>query len=298
MTSKAKGTICGIAAAMSYGCNPFALFLYAMGVSVNSVLSYRYGLATIVLGALMLMRRRNLRISRAQTALTAVLGILFAGSSLTLFLSFKFIDAGLASTMLFVYPVLVAAIMTAFFGEHLRLSVVIAIILAVNGVIFLCDASVIGSGDIRGVLLVLLSSLLYAIYMVIVKVSHINLPSDLLTFYVLAWGTLGIVTFAIISPSEPLQLLSSASAWGWALFIALVPTVISIILTNAALRSIGPTSTAILGALEPMTAVMIGTVVFGEPFTPRLAAGIAVILFAVILVVAPRPHLHPHRHAR
>ncbi len=152
-----------------------------------------------------------------------------------------------------------------------------------------CDSTVIGTGDIRGVLLVMLSSLLYAVYMVIVKVSRIALPADTLTYHVLAWGTVAIVAFSLIAPSEPLQLLHGAAQWGWAIFLALVPTVISIILTNAALRDIGPTPTAILGALEPMTAVLIGTLVFGEAFTPRLATGIAVILTAVILVVAPRP---------
>ena len=227
MTSKARGTICGIAAAMSYGCNPFALFLYAMGISVNSVLSYRYGIATLVLGLLMLLRRRPLRITRRQTALTAALGILFAGSSLTLFLSFRFIDAGLASTMLFIYPVLVAVIMALFFGERLRPAVAAAIILAITGVAFLCDSTVIGTGDIRGVLLVMLSSLLYAVYMVIVKVSRIALPADTLTYHVLAWGTVAIVAFSLIAPSEPLQLLHGAAQWGWAIFLALVPTVIS-----------------------------------------------------------------------
>ena len=295
MTSKSRGTICGLAAAMSYGCNPFALFLYAMGISVNSVLSYRYGIATLVLGLLMLLRRRPLRITRRQTALTAALGILFAGSSLTLFLSFRLIDAGLASTMLFIYPVLVAVIMALFFGERLRPAVAAAIILAITGVAFLCDNTVIGTGDIRGVLLVMLSSLLYAVYMVIVKVSRIALPADTLTYHVLAWGTVAIVAFSLIAPSEPLQLLHGAAQWGWAIFLALVPTVISIILTNAALRDIGPTPTAILGALEPMTAVLIGTLVFGEAFTPRLATGIAVILTAVILVVAPRPKIHLNR---
>ena len=201
MTSKARGTICGIAAAMSYGCNPFALFLYAMGISVNSVLSYRYGIATLVLGLLMLLRRRPLRITRRQTALTAALGILFAGSSLTLFLSFRFIDAGLASTMLFIYPVLVAVIMALFFGERLRPAVAAAIILAITGVAFLLRQHRIRYRDIRGVLLVMLSSLLYAVYMVIVKVSRIALPADTLTYHVLAWGTVAIVAFSLIAPS-------------------------------------------------------------------------------------------------
>jgi drug/metabolite transporter (DMT)-like permease len=52
-----------------------------------------------------------------------------------------------------------------------------------------------------------------------------------------------------------------------------------------AAKYLGSTPTAILGALEPTTAVLIGVLVFSEPFTLRLLFGIVLILAAVVLVV-------------
>lgn len=105
MSSKIKGTICGIFAAISYGMNPLgALNLYQEGLNVNSVIFYRYGLATTILALIMLAQKKSFAITRREFAVLSVLGVLMVVSSLTLFGSFNFMDAGIASTLLFVYP--------------------------------------------------------------------------------------------------------------------------------------------------------------------------------------------------
>ena len=105
MNSKIKGTICGVFAAISYGMNPLgALNLYQEGLNVNSVIFYRYGLATTILALIMLAQKKSFAITRREFAVLSVLGVLMVVSSLALFGSFNFMDAGVASTLLFVYP--------------------------------------------------------------------------------------------------------------------------------------------------------------------------------------------------
>ena len=105
MTSKVKGSICGILAAISYGTNPLgALNLYADGMNANSVIFYRYGLATAILAVIMLVQKKSFAVTRKEFVILSVLGVLMALSSLTLYCSFNFMDAGIASTLLFVYP--------------------------------------------------------------------------------------------------------------------------------------------------------------------------------------------------
>lgn len=115
-----------------------------------------------------------------------------------------------------------------------------------------------------------------------------------LTFYVLLFGVAAIVLYSLCCPDQPLQLLSTPSMWGWAAMLALIPTVVSLVLMTVAVHAIGSTPTAVMGALEPLTAVVIGVTIFGELFTARLATGIGLILLAVTLIVAGKS-LHPGR---
>lgn len=286
-SDKIKGTICGIIAAITYGTNPLgALNLYAEGINVDSVLFYRYGLAVVILALMLLVMRTPLRISRREFFICGFLGIMFAISSLTLYSSFHYMDAGVASTILFIYPVMVAVLMAVFFKERVTAVTVISIILALSGIGLLYKGGDGTTLSLIGVLLVMLSSLTYAIYMITVNKSGLSLSPIKLTFYVMLCGVLAIILHSLFRQENHIRLLTTASQWGWGLMLALVPTVISLLLMVVAVRQIGSTPTAIMGALEPVTAVVIGVTIFHEAFTLRLAAGIVLILIAVMLIIA------------
>lgn len=264
MSEKSKGTLCGIVAAVSYGMNPLgALSLYRAGINTNSVLFYRYALAAVLLAALLLVQKTSLRITRREFSVLGLLGVMFAVSSLTLFMSFHYMDAGIASTLLFVYPVMVAVIMAIFFRERISLVTVLSISLALCGIALLYRGEGGAVLNTAGVVLVMASSLSYALYIVVVNRASLNMSSVKLTFYVLLFGVAAIVLY-------------------------------SLVLMTVAVHAIGSTPTAVMGALEPLTAVVIGVTIFGELFTARLAAGIGLILLAVTLIVAGKS-LHPGR---
>lgn len=285
--TKVKGTVCGIVAAISYGTNPLgALSLYHDGMNALSVLFYRYGLATLILGFMLMAQRRSLALTRREAAIVGLLGILFEMSSFCLYHSFNFMDAGIASTILFVYPVMVAVIMAVCFKERITPMTVLSILLALAGIGLLYKGGDGVTLNAMGVMLVILSSLTYAVYIVVVNKSAIRLSAVKLSFYVMLVGTLAIVVQSACSgKGYELQWLTTPEQWMYALLLALLPTVISLVLMVIAVHDIGSTPTAIMGALEPVTAVIIGVCVFGEAFTARLALGIALILAAVMLII-------------
>lgn len=286
MDAKFKGSIYGIIAAISYGTNPLgALSLYEIGINANSVLFYRFLLATFFLGGLMFTQNKSFRVTRKELGILAGLGILFAASSLTLFLSFHYMDAGIASTILFVYPVIVTVIMAIFFKEKTSLITVLSILLAIGGIGLLYKGNNGSVLNATGVSLVMLSSLSYALYIIAVNKSSLRMSSIKLTFYVLLFCTLTIMVQSFFDSNNHLQLLTTSSMWMFAIMLALVPTVISLVFMVIAVRQIGSTPTAIMGALEPLTAVVIGITIFNETFTLRLAVGIMMILIAVILII-------------
>lgn len=296
---KHRGIICGILAAVCYGTNPLgALPLYAEGVNTLSVLFYRFSMAVLMLAVMLLIERKSFRISGGELKTLGSLGLLFAASSITYYQSFHYMDAGIASTILFVYPVMVAVIMATFFREKVTASTVTSIILALTGIglLYRGDAGVSLSGI--GVLLVMVSSLTYAVYIVIVNQSSIRMSTMKLTFYVLLICMTCLLAYSFTSPDLHLMLPPSPRAWFFACWLGLVPTVLSLVLMAIAVHEIGATPTAIMGALEPLTAVAIGVMVFGEALTFRLAVGIVLILSAVLLIVLGKNfHLRTISHA-
>lgn len=287
MNSRLKGILCGVGAAVSYGMNPLgALPLYADGINTTTVLFYRYGLAVILLGLFMAVERKSFSITLKEFAILVPLGVLFALSSLTLFASFHFMDAGVASTLLFVYPVMVAIIMAVFFKERITFVTVLSILLSLSGIALLYRGGDGGVLDTTGVLLVMLSSLTYALYIVIVNKSSLRMSSLKLTFYVLLVGVLLITSCSFFGDGETrIQILTTPSMWLHASILAVFPTIVSLLLMVVAVHEIGSTPTAVIGALEPLTAVMLGVTLFGEELTLRLSVGITLILSAVILII-------------
>lgn len=284
-----KGSIYGVVSAVSYGLNPLgALYLYEEGYNAATVLIYRFALAACLLAGVMALARCSFAITGRQGAILLLLGSFFGVSAWSLYESFHYMSAGLSCSLLFLYPIMVAVMMAAFFKERLTLATILSIFLALGGIAFLYQGDGKACLDSRGVGLVMLSAFTYAVYIVIVNRACLSLPLVKMTFYILLCCAMTIAVASFAGQGNDLQVLSSARAWGFALLLALVPSIISLGMMTLSVRYIGSTPTAIMGALEPITAVIIGCCLFGEPFTLRYAIGILLILAAVILIILAR----------
>lgn len=290
------GMLCGILAAVCYGTNPLgALKLYAEGMQTGSVLFYRFGMAWCIIALVMLFRslssrgerRESIRVTPREFGTLTSLGLLFIISSLTLYLSFHLMDAGVASTILFTYPVMTAVIMALFFHERAGWVTIVAIALSVVGVALLYWGDGTATLPLAGVALVLLSALSYAIYIIVMNRANLHMSSFKINFYVLFYCALGMVVYSFMA-GEHLVLPQSFTSWFYVCWLAIVPAIMALVLLVYAAKYVGSTTTAILGALEPLTAVLIGIFVFGESFTITLAIGIVLILTAVTLIVAKK----------
>lgn len=286
MNAKAKGYILGSIAAASYGMNPlFALPLYKAGMDPDSVLFFRYLFAIPLLGIMIKARGRSFKIQLKETFPLIIMGLLVALSSLTLFLSYNYMAAGIASTLLFVYPIMVALIMAMVFKEKLALQTIVCMLLALGGIGLLYKSEDGSTLSLIGTLLVFASSLSYAIYIVgINQTSLKNVATLKVTFYVLLFGLSLFVARLLYS-----GVLNTPDQWYlWAnlLALAVFPTAISFLCTTGAIQYIGSTPTAILGALEPVTAIFFGIAVFGESLTVRESFGLVMIIVAVTFVIA------------
>ena len=281
---KVRGYVYGIIASVSYGLNPlFALPLYGAGIGVDSVLLYRYGFAALLLALMMKLNGQSFALRRKEVLPLVVMGLLFSFSSLFLFQSFNYMDAGVASTILFMYPVVVAVIMAVFFKERLDALKMASIATAFVGITMLYEGEGGATLSMTGVCYVLASSLVYALYIVGVNRSVLKDMAGLkLTFYAIVFGS--VIYVVRLRGGADLQMLTDGWQWVNVVGLALFPTLLSMVAIAKAIHYIGATPTAILGALEPLTALCVGVFVFHETLTGGNLVGIVLILLAVTLI--------------
>ena len=285
--SKVTGAVYGAIAAACYGMNPlFTLPLYSANIGVNSVLCYRYVLAVILLlGWLVFLKRTSLSLTKNEFFPLFIMGLIFSFSSYTLFKSYTYMDAGIASTLLFIYPILVAVLMIIFFKEKIRSSTIISLILMTIGITMLYNGKPGESLNIKGVLLVFLSALSYAVYIIGIKAipQLAKMDANKLIFYVMLFGS--FIYIYNLDFFTKLDIIQTPVLWINAIALALLPTILSLAAMTESIKIIGATPAAILGALEPVTALFFGVAIFHEHLTVRIVMGIAAILTAVILII-------------
>ena len=290
---KAKGYLLAAFAAATYGTNPaFAIPLYDAGMNACSVLLFRYVLGLPILAAMIFARGRNLRLPKGSLLSVATLGILMALSSLSLFESYNYMNSGIASTLLFIYPIMVAVIMMIFYREKFKVITALCLVLMSGGVALLAKTSGGASLSATGILLVMASALTYALYIVIVNVSSKvkGIPTTVLLFYQLLFGSLVFVIPILCGT----QLTMPPHWYNWinVISLAVLPTVVSLTCTTLAIQYVGATPTAILGALEPVTAVVLSVVILNQGISAREVDGGLLIVIATTLVIASGPIEH------
>ncbi|MBQ3174898.1 MAG: DMT family transporter [Bacteroidales bacterium] len=285
---KLKGYLYGCISSASYGLIPlFAVPMMRKGMDIDSILSYRFACASLVMCIMLLIRKISLRITLKEFFLLAILGTVFASSSQFLFLGYNYLTVGIASTILFTYPAFVALIMFLLFKERIRFVTLASIVLAFIGValLYLGDGQT-GPVSLLGVIIILLSSLSYGVYMIIVNKSRVKtMNGTKLTFYAMMFSSFIFTAKALIANNGHLASFPDFSSVVCLLSLALVPTIISGITMVKSVHYVGSTITAVLGAMEPLTAVLVGIIAFSEKFTTSLAVGMALIIGAVTIIV-------------
>lgn len=278
----------GIITGITYGLNPlFAMPLMNKGVAIGSILFFRYFFAVLILGGFLLLRKQSFKVSFKQTGILLVLGLLYTSSSLFLFEAYKYIASGLATTLIFLYPVLVAIIMI-FLKTVPSWPVWLAIAATFGGVILMTQGEAGESLNPTGIFLSLCSALVYAFFIVIINRSKsiASIPNTLLTFYALSTGVFVFLIKVILSGTPILSGISATSDWLNLIGLAILPTIISTATLAVATRNIGATKASVLGVFEPITAILVGTLMFGEPLTFNIILGISIAIISVTFMIA------------
>lgn len=278
----------GIITGITYGLNPlFAMPLINNGAAIESILFFRYAFAVAILGAFLWLGKQSFKISFKQAGVLIILGLLYTSSSIFLFESYNYIASGLATTLVFLYPVLVAIIMV-FLGVVPSWPVWLAIAATFGGVLIMTQGSGGNAIDPIGVLLSLGSALVYSLFIVIINRSKTiaNISNSLLTFYALSIGAIVFLGKIMFSDTTITAGIAGNAAWLNIIGLAILPTIVSTATLAIATRNIGATKASVLGVFEPITAILVGTLMFSEPLTSNIVIGIGIAIVAVVFMIS------------
>lgn len=282
---KVKGYFWGCLSSSTYGLIPlFAIPILGKGMLYDSLLFYRFTCTSLLIAIMMLFKKESFAITRKDLLPLISLGVLFALSAQCLFWGYQYLAVGTAATILFLYPVFVALLMSVLFKEKIPKISQLAIVIAFLGVSLLYKGENGTTLNPFGVGLLLLSAFMYALYIVIVNKSSVrNMAGSKLTLYAMVFSSIFFLVKSLLSGG--IQAFPDTMSVVDLVMLALLSTVISNIAMVYSVQYIGSTATAVLGAMEPVTAVCVGIFAFNELFTKNLAMGILLIVIAVSLIV-------------
>lgn len=284
--NRLKGLLYGVISSSTFGLIPlFALPAIQKGIGVDSVMFYRFGISALVLGLWLLIRKHDLRINVREGMTLAVLGIFYALTALLLTSSYLYIPSGIATTIHFLYPVVVTATMILFFKDKVSLPLIVAVLMAISGVYLLSNNGASGTVSLKGLLLVLTTVITYAVYIVGVNKSFVHRMDGLkLTFYVLLAGAI-VFGGNLLIKGVALDLILDFNTGVYLVLLALIPTLVSDFTLILSVQHVGSTTTAVLGCMEPLTAVVMGVCFLNEHLGGWQLIGMFVILLAVSMVI-------------
>lgn len=275
---------------MSFGFSPlFSLALIAAGLSDFDILSYRWLLAGLVLMIYAFCKKKSLRLNSFDEAWKIILlSLLRALTSVTLLIGYVNISSGIASTINFMYPVIVTLCMVIFFGEKRSLIDYLAIAASIFGVYLLAsgDSIMVEGGNTRlGLACSLISAFSFAAYYIVMKqVKADKIEVVKFTTWIMMLSAVYFIIGAFVWDGK-LALVTDAGSWLNILGLGLWSTMVSNITGVKGNRRIGPTMTSILGALQPLTAVILGVLFLNEHLYMRSLIGCTIILVAVTIIV-------------
>lgn len=281
-SNKIKGIFYIAIASIAFGIMPIlAKLAYKGGANAINTLALRFTFASIILFIYIKTKKLSLRVSREQIKLILFMGVIgYSMTSILLFISYNYIDVGIAGMILHTYPLMVMILSIIIYKEKFKLKKFLYLMVTTIGVFIMLDIKV-GSINTIGVVLVLLSALCYAIYVLGASNDKVkNIDSYVMTFYIsiisaIVGSTTGIVTNSFNNSINFYGIISI-------LLIAFISTVVALMAFLKGVKLIGPTNSAIFSALEPIVSLVLGVIILGESISFKIIIGSAIIILAMI----------------
>jgi drug/metabolite transporter (DMT)-like permease len=279
--SRASGVLLALLSAASFSSlGLFAKLIYTEGFSVPQALAWRFSVAALFLWSITILRG-SWRATLTQYRDALMLGFAgFAPQAGMYFMAVRYLDPGLASLLLYLYPSFVVIFGALFLRVMPRKAQVLAVLLSLIG----CTMTLWtrGSYPLVGYFWGISVAILYAVYLVVSEkvVSRLDPLFATTNLMSAAAFVYWIITLASGSLRMPASVATALGILG----IGILATVVPILTLFAAIRRIGAADTSLVSTVEPLFTIILSALLLGERLTALQLAGGAVILCAVLVL--------------
>ena len=291
MDKQTLGLINGIISGISFGLIPlFSIPVIGAGMGNVSILVYRFLFGSLAMLGMLLLKKTDLRVSLSELCRIAILSLFYIGTALATLECYHYLSSGIATALVYTDPIWCAIIGLIFLGDRFSLKLTSSCLFATLGVMMMTGVfTEDGTFSALGLFWGLLSGLSYALYLIFVPRLRLKrIPSLKLTFYVFFIGMLILAAYAILKEGN-IEIVTNPTCWTNLILLGLIPTALSNICVTMSLRLVDSTIVAILGAFEPLTAMVIGILILGDSWSIMSLGGTFLILLAVaMLTILPK----------
>ncbi len=260
----------------------FAKLIYAEGFSTSQALAWRFTGAAAFLWVWILVSERRLPSLRPNLPVLALGLFGFAPQAGLYFLTLRFLDAGITSLLLYLYPSFVVLLSAVFLRRRPSGVQLAALALSLTG----CVTTFFRAGRYPavGIGFGILVAMTYAAYLVVGERvlrgrKPVHSTAFIMSSAAAAYWSLTAISGTFRAPASPSSVLGLAG-------ISIVATVIPIVTLFGAMQRIGASNTSLVSTVEPLMAVLMSALILGERFGIQQIAGGALIVAAVLLIQA------------
>ena len=283
MDDETVGIVLVLISAVGFGTlGIFGVLAAREGLSIPTVLALRFALAAVVVWAVLWLRGRLRLLSGRMLAIAFALGAGgYATQSALYFLGLEFMTAGMVAIVLYTYPAFVVIFTLVLYPGRVTTALLVALGLSFAGVALITGVDPAGA-DPRGVLVVLGAAFAYSLYILVSQRALVTVDAETLTAFVLPAAAVSFIVFG--TGTGTLAMPESLTAWGVALAIAILATVVPVLTFFEGIAKIGASRASIISTAEPGVTVGLGALVLGEPVTAVTIIGGTLIVTGVILI--------------
>lgn len=285
MNDKVKGIGATLLSAIYFGFVPLLMkTVYAGGGNSFTAAFLRFALSIPVLFVVLKLKGTDLRITREEFRhFLIVTAFGYAGTTLLVFTAYNYIPTGMTTTIHFLYPTFTVAGLMIFYREKIKASKIFCVILCLIGIIMFYNGGE-GQASLIGIALALCSSMTYAFYTIFLGKSEVLREIEPMKrlFYMHIIGAVIMLVIGLISGN--LNFHMTPLSWGVMALTANLTAFVGALLYQIGVKYIGSESTAMLSTFEPITSVIVGILVYGEPMTLRIFIGCAAIIVSTLII--------------
>ena len=285
MNSKVKGIGATLLSAIYFGFVPLLMkTVYAGGGNSFTAAFLRFAFSIPVLFVVLKIKGVDLRITREELKHFFIITAFgYAGTTLLVFTAYNYIPTGMTTTIHFLYPTFTVAGLMIFYREKIKASKIFCVILCLIGIIMFYNGGE-GHASLIGILLALCSSMTYAFYTIFLGKSEVlrDIEPMKRLFYMHIIGAMIMLAIGLISGN--LNFHMTPLSWGVMALTANLTAFVGALLYQIGVKYIGAESTAMPSTFEPITSVIVGILVYGEPMTLRIFIGCAAIIASTLII--------------